>query len=130
MILFSVTALDLNGQKADLLRTDIGETERSLKARFGEHKRPSTVTSEVSKHIHNADPKHSITLDTTNVLTVEPRWFERGVKEAIYIRAYSPTLNNDGGRYQLPQIWTNIIQSCVKRRETGNPRGGARASSQ
>ena len=69
-------------------------------------------------------------MDTTNVLTVEPKWFERGVKEAIYIRAYSPTLNNDGGRYQLPHIWTNIIQSCVKRRETGNPRGGARASSQ
>ena len=84
----------------------------------------------MSKHIHNATPKHAIDLEHTNVLTVEPRWFERGVKEAIFIRAYSPTLNNDGGRYQLPQIWTNIIQDRVKRREAGASRGGPPASSQ
>ena len=32
--------------------TYVGETERSLKARFGEHRRPSSTTSEVSKHIY------------------------------------------------------------------------------
>ena len=32
--------------------TYVGETERSLKARFGEHRRPSSTTSEVLKHIH------------------------------------------------------------------------------
>ena len=108
----------------------IGETERSLKARFGEHGRPSTVTSEVSKHIHAATPKHSIELDNTDVLAVEPRWFERGVKEAIYIRAFSPSLNKDGGRYQLPPIWNNTIKRHVKRREKGNPKGGPPACSQ
>ena len=30
----------------------IGETERTLRARFMEHRRPSSTTSEVSKHIH------------------------------------------------------------------------------
>ena len=72
---------------------------------------------------------HSIDIDTTDVLTVEPRWFERGVKEAIFIRAYSPSLNKDGGRYQLPPIWDNVIKSNVKRRERGTPAGGARPSS-
>ena len=104
----------------------IGETERSLKARFGEHGRPSTTSSEVSRHIHSSSPKHSIDLETTDVLTVEPKWFERGVKEAIYIKAYSPSLNKDGGRYQLPAIWNNIIQDRVKRREAGTTTGGAR----
>ena len=34
----------------------IGETERSFKARFDEHKRPSSVISEVSRHIHQRKP--------------------------------------------------------------------------
>ena len=88
----------------------VGETERSLKARFGEHRRPSSTTSEVSKHIHSDNPNHSITLDNTKILTVEPKWFDRGVKESIYIRALSPSLNRDGGRYNLPPIWNNIIK--------------------
>ena len=88
----------------------IGETERSLKARFGEHRRPSSTTSEVSKHIHSDCPNHSIMLDNTKILAVESKWFERGVKESIYIRALKPSLNRDGGRYNLPPIWNNIIR--------------------
>ena len=106
----------------------IGETERSLKARHSEHRRPSTTSSEVSRHIHSTTSGHSIDLDNTNILAVEPRWFERGVKEAIHIRAASPTLNKDGGRYQLPTIWNNIIKERVKWRETGNPTRGAQAN--
>ena len=41
--------------------TYVGETERSLKARFGELSRPSSTTSEVSKHIHTDSPDHTIT---------------------------------------------------------------------
>ena len=107
----------------------IGESERSLKARFDEHKRPSTTTSEVSKHIHSSQTPHRIDLDSTKVLTTESKWFERGVKEAIFIRGMSPTLNRDGGRYQLPPIWTNLIKTNIKKRERGTPGGGARSSS-
>ena len=104
-------------------------TSERLKARFSKHGRPSSTTSEVSKHIHAATPKHSIDLENTNVLAVEAKWFERGVKESIYIRAYTPTLNRDGGRYQLPPLWNSTIQRHVKRREKGNPKGGASACS-
>ena len=31
----------------------VGETERSLKSRFNEHRRPSSTTSEVAKHIQS-----------------------------------------------------------------------------
>ena len=82
----------------------IGETERSLKARFLEHRRPSTVTSEVSRHINHECPTHNISMSNTKILTTEPRWFERGVKEAIYIRTNQPPLNKDGGRQSEPSL--------------------------
>ena len=41
-------------------------------------------------------------LDNSEILTTESRWFERGVKEAIFITALNPSLNRDGGRYNLP----------------------------
>ena len=50
----------------------------------------------------------------TEALTTEPRWFERGVKDSIYIRALHPSLNRDGGRYNLPPVWDNIIKKKVK----------------
>ena len=40
---------------------------------------------------------------------MEPKWFERRVKEAIYIRALYPSLNRDGGRYNLPSVYNNMI---------------------
>ena len=88
----------------------VGEKERSL----SEHRRPSSTTSEVAKHIHTDQPEHTVELDNTEILITEPRWFERGVKEAIYIRALNPSLNRDGGRYNLPPVWDNIIKKRVK----------------
>ena len=106
--------------------TYVGETERSLKARFGEHKRPSSTTSEVSKHIHTDNPNHNITLENTKILSVEHKWFERGVKEAIYIRAMNPSLNRDGGRYNLPPVWNNIIKERATDGAGTTNGGGAR----
>ena len=106
--------------------TYIGETERSLKARFGEHRRPSSVNSEVSRHIHTDQPGHGVDMERTKILAVEPRWFERGVKEAIYIRANKPSLNRDGGRYNLPPVWNNIVKRLVE--GPGTVTKGARSS--
>ena len=41
----------------------VGETERSLKARFSEHKISSTTTSEVSKYINLDHPEHTVTME-------------------------------------------------------------------
>ena len=51
--------------------TYFGETERSLKARFGEHRRQSSITSEVSKHMHTDIPNNNIMLENTKILSVE-----------------------------------------------------------
>ena len=105
--------------------TYIGETERSLKARFGEHRRPSSTTAEVAKHIHTDQPEHTVELDNTEILTTEPRWFEQGVKEVIYIRALNLSLSRDGGRYNLPPVWDNITK---KRMKAERPRRGGASS--
>ncbi|XP_072042908.1 uncharacterized protein [Amphiura filiformis] len=89
----------------------IGETERSLKARFLEHRRPSSSSSEVSKHIHIESPGHQVDLEQVKILDREPKYFERGVKEAIYIRVNQPSLNRDGGRYQLPRVYDQVLGS-------------------
>ena len=55
----------------------IGEMGRSLKPRSIEHRRPSSVTSEVFRHIHGDQPAHSISLDNVRIFKVELKWFER-----------------------------------------------------
>ena len=60
----------------------IGEMGRSLRARFMEHRIPSSVNSEVSKHMKSDHHDHSISLDNVKILEVEPKWFERGVRES------------------------------------------------
>ncbi len=64
----------------------IGETERSPKSRFMEHRRPSSTTSEVSCHIHLNEPDHQVDIERVKILAVEARWLEREVMKAIYIR--------------------------------------------
>ena len=77
----------------------VGETERSHKALFQEQRHPSTITSEVSQHVNQDHPQHNIHMETAKILEVEPKWFERGVKEAIHIQTSKPSLNRHGGWY-------------------------------
>ena len=55
--------------------TYVGETERSLNLM----NIISSTTSEVGKHVPTDQPEHTMELDNTEILTTEPRWFERGV---------------------------------------------------
>ena len=84
----------------------IGETERSLKTRFLEHRRPSSTSSEVSQHIHIESPGHHMELEKVLILDRDPRWFERGVMEVIHIRANQPSLNKDGAATDYQECMT------------------------
>ncbi len=75
----------------------IGETERSLKSRFMEHRKARSTTSEVSHHIHHDEPHHQVDIERVKILAVEPRWFEWAVREAIYIRI-GMTITEQGRR--------------------------------
>ncbi len=94
----------------------IGETERRLKTRFQEHTRPSSVpTSDVAEHIHLEAPGHQVNIESVKVLDKDHRYFERGVKESIYIRAHQPTLNRHPGRHQLSPVYNNILSTHVRK---------------
>ena len=107
--------------------TYIGETERSLRTRFMEHRRPSSINSEVSRHIHTDKPEHQVDIKTVKILGTEPRWFERGVKEAIHIRVNKPSLNRDGGRFNLPAVWNNLLRDRIPKVHEPEERGTRRA---
>ena len=83
----------------------VGETERALRKRLSEHKRDS---SPVGHHMNYN--KHTLDQDNIKIIDKENKWFERGVRDAIHIRANSPTLNRDQGRHQLPPIYNSLIQ--------------------
>ena len=74
--------------------TYVGETESALKTQFLEHRRKSSVGSMVSQPVHVDRLEHGMSLDKVKILIVDNRKFERGVKEAIYIRVVKPSLGS------------------------------------
>ena len=60
-----------------------------------EHCLSGFSTSEVSRHIHQDSPGHAVSLESINILDWDPSWFERGVKEAVYIRAHRPAVHDN-----------------------------------
>ena len=79
----------------------IGETGRNLKLRLSEHKR-SVKNKGLAVHVKLTN--HKIMWDNAEVLTNEPNWTKRKVKEALYIKRTDKTLNLDQG-YQLDTVW-------------------------
>ena len=79
--------------------THIGETERSLKARFLEHRRLSSTSPEVSRCNNKDKPEHDVHIDEARILDRDSDWFTRGVRDAIYNRAHKP-IPNRGGKLQ------------------------------
>ena len=63
----------------------VGETKQSLKARMSQHRRPSTGDQYDSAiYTHLEATGHSFKDKDVTILDKEERWFERGVKEAIW----------------------------------------------
>ena len=84
--------------------------------KLGRH-RPYSFLIEVSQHIHIESQINHIDLKKVNILNGEPRWFERGVTEAIYIRINQPTFNKDGGhtncQMSMTQFWRHYQRSAI-----------------
>ena len=92
----------------------IGETQQTLKARMKQHARPNNSTgvhSGVYQHMmergHHFDPVNNV-----SIIDRETRWFERGVREAIYERKEQPAMNKTGGlRFTLAHSWDRAIKA-------------------
>ena len=86
-------------QCGDCINHYVGETERQLKVRVGEHLK--NKSSHVCQHLKRMDHTFSPTEDVS-VLHTETDWFKRGVAESIHILRKRPTINRDKGRHTLP----------------------------
>ena len=93
----------------------VGETERTVNARFQEHK--STASNALGKYKsamlqHARDHNHHFRKEDLTVLRSEHDWVKQGIKESLYIKALKPS-NIDPGRYHLSSHFDSILESTI-----------------
>ena len=94
----------------------IGETSQPLKKRLQQHSRSSSGPAESAVFAHRRASGHEFDFDEVKILDRESRWFERGVKEAIWVRAEQPALNRTGGvRHNLSHAWDRSIKTLPRK---------------
>ena len=93
--------------KCDRLECDkeyIGETSRTFGERFREHlKAPSPI------HDHSNTTGHTTSLANFSIVGREEQNLSRLIKESMFIRVNSPSLNKNIGKYHLPHIWDEAL---------------------
>ena len=62
---------------------------------------------------HARDNDHHFRKDDVTVLCSEHDWVKRGSKEAIYIKALTPSINIDPGRHSLSSHFDTILKSVI-----------------
>ena len=84
---------------------------------MSQHRRPSSSgVNDSAVYSHLNSYKHSFEDKDVLVLDKERKWFERGVKEAIYVRREEPTLNRGGGlRHNLSRAYDGAISKIPKK---------------
>ena len=87
----------------------IGESARTFGERFKEHlKYPSPI------HDHTTITGHDTTIDNFTIVGREEHNLIRLIKEAIYIRVNSPSLNKNIGKYHLPHVWDEVLNNITE----------------
>ena len=80
------------------------ETSRTVGERYKEHlKDPSPI------HHHNNQTNHPINHNNFKIIGREGHHLSRYIKESIFVRVNSPTLNNNVGKFNLPHIWDKVL---------------------
>ena len=94
----------------------IGETKQPLYKRMAQHRRATSSGPVSAVYLHLKEKAHSFEDSNNRILDREDRWFERGVKEAIYVKVEKPSLNRGGGlRHHLSPIY-NAALSAIPRK--------------
>ena len=82
----------------------IGESGRTFAERFREHmKAPSPICD------HHNITGHEVSLDNFSIVGREDHNIARSIKKAVLIRVNDPSLNRNIGKYQLPDIWDELL---------------------
>ena len=105
----------------------VGESGRAATARNKEHFSTAQTAPGVFKSAimqHAADANHHFRQSDIKILARDDNWHDRGTREAVYIRAISPSLNRNEGRHDLPHCYDTLIRKAIKKPEpppTHNP---------
>ena len=84
----------------------IGESARNFADRFKEHqKSPSPIFD------HNNNTGHNISITNFSIVGREDHNLTRAIKEALFIRVNDPSLNRNIGKYHLPHIWDEVLNT-------------------
>ena len=60
-------------------------------------------------HQHSNLIDHPTSHNTFQIIGREGHNLARNIKESIFIRVNNPTLNNNIGKFNLPQIWDRVF---------------------
>ena len=82
----------------------IGESSRTFGESFREHLKPP---SPIYDHLNITG--HSTTIENFSIVGREDQSLIRTIKEVIYIRVNSPSLNKNIGKYHLPDMWDEVL---------------------
>ena len=63
---------------------------------------------------HARETQHHFRKEDITILSSEHDWVKRGIKEAIFIKALSPSINIDPGRHQLSSHFDAILSPLIK----------------
>ena len=82
----------------------IRETSRTYGERFKEHLKETSPI-----HHHSINTGHPATQHNFQIIGSEGHGITRTIKESIYIRVNSPTLNRNIDKYSLHYIWDGVL---------------------
>ena len=74
-----------------------GETKQPLHKRMAQYRRTDSSGQSSAVHLHLKEKKHSFEDNNINILVREDSWFEKVVKESIYVNLEWPSLNRGSG---------------------------------
>ena len=87
----------------------IGETSRTFRERYKEHlEAPSPI------YDHSNITGHTTSLENFSIVGREEQNLSRLIKESMFIRVNSPSLNKKIEKYHLPHLWDEVL---IKNRE-------------
>ena len=96
--------------------TYVGETERTVGARFQEHLSTSSNALGHYKSAmlqHARQHHHHFRKEDVTILSSEHDWVKRGIREALFIQALNPSINIDPGRHALSTHFTKTLKEVI-----------------
>ena len=83
----------------------IGESGRTLGERYKEHlKAPSPI------HLHTFTTGHPVSPECFSIVERGAQGLTRNIKKAMYIKVNDPSLNRNLGKFQIPQVWDQVLK--------------------